>query len=517
MNLQFKEQVWKGQFKATEESAAFEDKLKIAYGLQNRYDAARLLIGRSLAEPHGPDALPPGTKFYGKPIPGEHLFGEHLDLWICSLVIDGKLGTNATLDDFRALVEAHWARGHQLVKDELDTCSGDEAKLVARLADFVPDGEASEPSATTSSNGSIGEIKLKVGSASRTHPGDKAVEFVLNGQGTSPHIALMGAVGKGKTTTGVQIALEIMEKAGIPILFIDPKGEFVVDGQLAGAFAPHARSVRAIEVGQHPIPLNFLPDPGVGNASIKNAAMKLRDTIALCCKSPGDLQKDLLRASIEQVITDGGDRNLETVKNTYEQALGAAGKGSDSIVSRLNELTGLACFTPDLSPAEFFSHSWVVSLKTISSEELKRLVILMLLDAVSSFALSQNDSPVVGGFRSLRHLLVVDEARKILLEHKYQSLVDLVRQGRSKGSVVMLLSQDPSDFDGQADDFTTQLGTVIAFACAQSTRGLRSLQGVFGRRLQPNEFVDTYLPPGIAFTKLPNREPERIRCWEPKT
>lgn len=325
----------------------------------------------------------------------------------------------------------------------------------------------------------------------------------------------MGAVGKGKTTTGVQIALEIMEKAGIPILFIDPKGEFVVDGQLAGAFAPHARSVQAIEVGRSPIPLNFLPEPGVGNASIKNAAMKLRDTIALCCKSPGDLQKDLLRASIEQVITNGGDRDLETVKNTYEQALAAAGKGSDSIVSRLNELTGLACFTPDLSPAEFFSHSWVVSLKTIASEELKRLVILMLLDAVSSFALSQNDSPVVGGFRSLRHLLVVDEARKILLEHKYQSLVDLVRQGRSKGSVVMLLSQDPSDFDGQADDFTTQLGTVIAFACAQSTRGLRSLQGVFGRRLQPNEFVDTYLPPGIAFAKLPNREPERIRCWEP--
>ena len=123
-------------------------------------------IGRLLAEPHGPDALPPGTKFYGKPIPGEHLFGDHIDLWICSLVIDGKLGTTATLDDLRALVEAHWARGYQLVKDELDTCSGDEAKLVARLADFVPDGETPEPSTTTSVNGSIGGIKLKVGSAS---------------------------------------------------------------------------------------------------------------------------------------------------------------------------------------------------------------------------------------------------------------------------------------------------------------------------------------------------------------
>ena len=78
----------------------------------------------------------------------------------------------------------------------------------------------------------------------------------------------------------------------------------------------------------------------------------------------------------------------------------------------------------------------------------------------------------------------------------------------------MLLSQDPSDFDGQADDFTSQLGTVVAFACAQSSQGLRALQGVYGRKVQPQEFADTYLPKGVAFTKLPGRTAERIKCWE---
>ena len=149
-------------------------------------------------------------------------------------------------------------------------------------------------------------------------------------------------------------------------------------------------------------------------------------------------------------------------------------------------------------------------------EELKRLVTLVLLDCVSAFLLDQPDSPVTGGFRSFRHLLVLDEARKVLKERRSESLVDLVRQGRSKGSVVMLLSQDPSDFEGQSDDFTTQLGAVIAFACAQSQKGLGSLQGVFGRKLQASEFTDTYLTPGIAFVKLPGREPERIRCWQPQ-
>jgi len=72
MNLEFKEQVWKAQFKSTEETAAFEDNIRKAFGLQYRYEAARLLIGRSLAEPNAPDPLPNGIKFYNKPIPGKY-------------------------------------------------------------------------------------------------------------------------------------------------------------------------------------------------------------------------------------------------------------------------------------------------------------------------------------------------------------------------------------------------------------------------------------------------------------
>ena len=209
-----------------------------------------------------------------------------------------------------------------------------------------------------------------------------------------------------------------------------------------------------------------------------------------------------------------GARDLETIKGLYKMELDANGKGHDSIMGRLNELTTLDCFEPRYRAADFFSRSWVIGLNALGTEELKRLVILLLLDALKNFIMSQPDTSVVGGYRTLRHLLFIDEARRILAEKRYQSLVDIVRQGRSKGSAVMLLSQDPSDFDGQSDDFTTQLGTVVAFACAQSSQGLRALQGVYGRKVQPQEFADTYLPKGVAFAKLPGRTAERIKCWE---
>ena len=77
----------------------------------------------------------------------------------------------------------------------------------------------------------------------------------------------------------------------------------------------------------------------------------------------------------------------------------------------------------------------------------------------------------------------------------------------------MLLSQDPSDFEGEVDDFTTQLGTVVSFACAQTQRGLRNLIGVFSRKVLPEEFSSGQLPRGIAFVKVPGRPPERVHCW----
>lgn len=510
MDLDFKEAVWKGQFRPTEESYEFEERFQKKFGLGKRYDSARLLIGRSLAEPQPVRPLGPDIRLSNKAIAGEFLFGDQIDLWMSALILDGQLGRGATVNDFRALVEAHWSRGFQLLRDELEECGGDEVRLISRLADLLPEGLPGGTPAVGLEPSEVGEIRVKVGSVSRTHPGDKPVELVLNGQGTSPHIALMGSVGKGKTTTAVQMAQEIIGKARIPFLFIDPKGDELF------RCAVEPLGGRLLEVGREPIPLDFLPDASGGNVSIQNAAMRLRDTIIRCCKSPGDLQQDLLRTAIEHVIQSQVRRDLGAIKDAYERELRQQGKASDSIVSRLNELTGLNCFSPDLQPAEFFRRSWVISLKALQSDELKRLVILLLLDATAAYVLSQEDSPVVNGFRAMRHILVVDEARKILMERKYQSLSDLVRLSRSKGEVIMLLSQDPSDFEGQVDDFTTQLGSVVAFACAQTQRGLRALRGVYGRALQANEFSDTWLPQGVAFCKLPGLQPERIRCWQPE-
>ncbi len=57
---------------------------------------------------------------------------------------------------------------------------------------------------------------------------------------------------------------------------------------------------------------------------------------------------------------------------------------------------------------------------------------------------------------------------------------------------------------------------MVAFACTQNQRGLGAMRTVFKRIVQVQEFSDTQLTPGLAFVKLPGREAERIRCWQPE-
>jgi hypothetical protein len=511
MNLDFKEKVWKAQFTPTEESADFEQKLRTVFGLGTRYESAQLLIGRSLAEPAPPDPLPATVKLFKTPISGEALFGDDLDLWICALVLDGKLNQTSRVDDFRGLVEAHWARGCGLIRDELARCDTSHIKLAARLADYLPEGNGLATIPFSAGPGDKGEIRLKLGPISKNFPGGKPFDFVLNAQGAPPHIAFMGSSGGGKTLTGVQLAAQIVEQTKIPFLFIDVKPEFTTESDLHPDLQTFARGARHIEIGKEALPLDFLPPADAPVHKIATSAMRLRDSLVLCCKNPGDRQRDILREAIEEVISSQGDRGLTDILEAYQRLLRNEGKDDDSIVSRLNELTRLPSFAPVLQPAEFFQQSWIVTLNL--PEELKRLATLLLLDAASGFLLDQSEAPATSNFRSIRHLLIVDEARKVLRDRRSESLVDLIRKGRSKGVTVMLLSQDPSDFEGEVDDFTTQLGTVVSFACAQSQRGLRNLIGVFGRKVLPEEFASGQLPRGIAFVKVPGRPPERVHCW----
>ncbi len=509
MNLNFRDAVASANFRPSQVALDFEKTLDGKLGGRPRYESVRLMLGRSLLEASSPKPLNDNERSTKGDLRGRELFGSQLDLWLSLFVLEGNMGSSTQLDDFRAAVEAHWARGSALLKDDLENADNDIVKLAISLTHRLP--EEGKKVEKISGPGTSGPIKLQLGSVSKTHPAGKPVQFILNGVG-SPHIVMMGKTGQGKTRIGVNLAQQIVAASKVPFIYIDPKPDFSPGGQYHNAFSKYGH-VTNLLVGNQPIPLDFIPSPDKGNVALQSACMRLRDSICRSAPSVGPKQRDRLLTCIELVASNPGERSLSQISQEYTSALATDGERPDSVASLLNELTRFKAYSPTLSPEAFFSQSWILSFQADIPDSFKNLIMQLLLDAEAAYWLGQDDSPLIEGYRSMRHLLVIDEARRVLKKGKSESLIDLITRSRSRGCCIMLLSQDPSDFEGTEYDFMTQIGAVISFACNQTDRGLSSLKGVFGRKVMPNEFSDTRLTEGLAFCKLPQREPEIIQCW----
>jgi hypothetical protein len=510
MNLAFRDEVSHANFRPSQEAAEFEKLLDSRLGGRPRYEPVRLMLGRSLLEAESPKPVTENDRAAKGDLRGRDLFGQQLDLWMALFIMEGGLGEGMHIDDFRATVEAHWARGCTLLKEDLEHAGGDIVKMAMSLANRLPAG-ATPGARTEAPAASTGPVSLRIGPVSQTHPGGEPVQFVINRVG-SPHVVLMGKTGSGKTRVGVDIAKQILEACTIPFIYIDPKPDFTPGGNYHGVFNAYS-DVTNLVVGDQPIPLDFLPRPTRGNTSLQAACMRLRDSICRSTPAAGPMMRDRLLTCIERIARNPGERSLARIASEYDQALTVDGANPDTISSVLNEVTRFHAFEPTMTPREFFSRSWVLSISANIPESYKNLIMQFLLDAEAAYWLSQDDAPLVDGHRGLRHLLVIDEAKRILKKARSDSLVDLVTRSRSRGCCIMLISQDPGDFEGTDYDFMQQIGAVISFACSQTDRGLTALKGVFGRRVMPNEFSDSRLTEGLAFCKLPQREPEVIRCW----
>ena len=510
MNPTFRDAIFKATFRQPQGAEEFELSLRSRLNLRHRYDSARLCLGRSLMERSPLQQVQAKSPSNEKPLPGELLFGgDDFDIWMSLLLLSGDFQEGGSTDAFRHLTEAHWERGVRLLQDLWKETQGDPTRFVSRLAALLPEEAANVAGSGETLMVSTGAVSLKIGP--NVESGEE-IGWVLNGSGTSPHVVVMGASGTGKTTLGLSLATQILKSfpsAPIPVLFLDPKGDLASRLQSSGIL------VKDLEVGHTPIPFDLLPDQGMAENEMQMAAMSLADALSACCKGGGgEKQKTRLVSAVVQAARAKERKGLHGILEAYQDlALQTGDKGADAIASTLDRLTRLTIFSPQgQTPAEFFSQSWVVRMNRLESDDLRNGVMLLLLDALKRFAVAQPEAPIQDGMTGLRHLLFVDEAERILKAKGARSIDALLRQGRSKGHAVMLMSQNPGDFQTQDHDLLAQVSAFAIFAC-KAADGLKLLEGPFGRKIMPNELAEQRLSRGVALVKVPNHLVARAKCW----
>ena len=98
------------------------------------------------------------------------------------------------------------------------------------------------------------------------------------------------------------------------------------------------------------------------------------------------------------------------------------------------------------------------------------------------------DSPVTEGRRTIRTILVIDEAHNYLGQ-KNIFLQRIIREGRLKGVVVFFASQSPNDYQQKFFNFQELLEFAYIFQCDGVAAG--SVQDILGCRRRE---LPTYRP-----------------------
>ena len=108
---------------------------------------------------------------------------------------------------------------------------------------------------------------------------------------------------------------------------------------------------------------------------------------------------------------------------------------------------------------------------------LKELVAYLVIERLYKEMATMPDSPVKDGKRTLRTILVIDEAHNYLAK-KNIFLQRIIREGRSKGVVVFFASQSPGDYQQDFFNFQELLEFAFIFQCEGVTSG--SVQKILG-------------------------------------
>jgi DNA sulfur modification protein DndE len=474
-------------------------------GLRGRNYAARLALARSLAVP---DMPPPCDDSGGKAIKGANLFGDDSKLWV-SLIVEHFGRSNVTLQVLQDLVRRHWARGALLLDEAWNVCGEDHDRFLLHLAAQAGLREGGQaplssvtPRVVRTFEPRPGPVGLPIGPLSVELSSSKPVRFFLNAKGTSPHVAIMGTLGTGKTLIAKTMMKAAHQQSGCPVLVFDMgKGDLAGDEELVRAL-----DAEVLAPPRRPVPLDIFAFNADDDVSLTKTALRFRESFARIPQGArlGDIQNSCVGEAAERALRGTSRVRLSDVHDRLREVYAERRRKDDLAITTFEDIGKFRLFEPEQSPTEFFSRSWIVDVHTLP-EVAQRMVVFLILDAAYAYLTDLEDSSLdPDGNRAVRLLVCVDEARRVLA-YEQASLIGLVRESRSKGGAVLLISQSPDDFSGDDEDFLENLGIGV---CLRTNAKPAAINRMLGRA---EDLAG--LGKGVAITRLPDSGVVRVKIW----
>lgn len=277
------------------------------------------------------------------------------------------------------------------------------------------------------------------------------------------NIAIAGMAGSGKTQLIKDIIYQISKNTNNQLKFIlfDYKGE----GN-AKQLKPFLESTNCEFVDILNDGFNFNPLLSInlreGERQKTFSIKAFVDTIATFVPNIGVSQKNILQTVLSELIDKKNNTypNINELFLSIEEYYLSTNTKPDTLYSSIKDLAS-GLFNNSVNE-NIIGKSIYLNLPPALSDTLRQLCVFLLLRYFNFFFSSLNDATPTDNIMPLRYIIVIDEAH-VYLKNKNarKALEDLLRLLRSKGVIVIMLTQGVEDYKTKDFDFASQVKLPI--------------------------------------------------------
>jgi DNA sulfur modification protein DndE len=193
----------------------------------------------------------------------------------------------------------------------------------------------------------------------------------------------------------------------------------------------------------------------------------------------GNKQKSFLREAVTEAFFEqkgGAYPNIslinEKLSDIYDKR--------DTLTEIMDDLSRYQIFSDDKkNQANFLSKNIYLSLSGDLSTSVRFTSLFLIINYIYNTFMNMDNTPVEDNNKGIRYVVLIDEAHVIFKEKKYQDILEkMLREVRSKGVAVVLLSQGIEEYNQKDFDFSSMC--EIAFLMDIKDKNLKLIEKFMG-------------------------------------
>jgi len=307
-------------------------------------------------------------------------------------------------------------------------------------------------------------IKIQVGKTLE----DENIYFNLNDTSihNNAHIAVAGNTGTGKTFFANRLLKQICEesKGMVNFVFLDFKGISQEDEKKNKVFFDKTKT-ELIKAPYKPFPIN--PLSFIDNINEKNKIMGINKFVDIITSysNIGKNQQQTLKDATKDVFHSMKNGEYPSFKQIYDRVIEVEGEKASTLKEILQSLSELDLFETKVDlENNFLNKNYYFSLSGDLPKSIRFTSVFLIINYIYNTFMNMDNAPIEDNYQGIRYVLLIDEAHVIFKEKKSQDLLEkILREIRSKGVSVILLSQGIEEFNQQSFDFSSMCETVFLF------------------------------------------------------